>query len=280
MTDSLSDAWMELTTPPSADTLLVVGQRVRLRPRAGGDVMDMALAGRLAVVESIAVTMDGDTYVAVTVDDDPGQDLGRARALGHRFFFRAAEVEPVEPSESVDARPRVLVAGIGNIFFGDDGFGVEVARRLARLPLPRGVTVHDFGIRGLDLAYALQDDVDVAVLIDAMCRGEAPGTITAIEPALDPAAAASIVDAHGLDPARVLSMARSLGRVPPRVIVVGCEPATTDLDDVGGASFVALSPPVLAAVDEAVRTVVSLVERITRPGPQPILVSPEVRACR
>ena len=108
---------------------------------------------------------------------------------------------------------------------GDDGFGVEVAGRLARSRLPAGVVVEDFGIRGMDLAYALQD-YDVAIFIDALPRGRAPGTLYLIEPELDGNEAA--IDTHGMDPVKVLALAQHLGGPLPRVLVVGCEPARGD----------------------------------------------------
>jgi hydrogenase maturation protease len=234
------------------------GSRVRLRPRQGGDIFDLALAGRTAVVEAVEEDAEGELHVAVTLDDDPGRDLGDARFPAHRFFFRVEEVEPVEeqdPEERLE--PRILVAGIGNVFLGDDGFGVAVARRLARRDLPPGVEASDFGIRGMDLAYALQADYDAVVFVDTAPRGELPGTISVVEPELDPGEVT--IDTHGMDPVRVLGLARALGRVPPRVLVVACEPERIvrgehDEDLVGE-----LSAPVRAAVDEAVGVVESLV---------------------
>ena len=231
---------------------------MRLAPRAGGDVFDIALAGRTAVVEAIEEDLEGGRQVAVTLDDDPGRDLGEARFLGHRFFFGLDEVEPL-PGEAAPGQrePRILVAGIGNVFLGDDGFGVAVARRLARRDLPPGVEASDFGIRGMDLAYALQADYDAVVFVDTAPRGELPGTISVVEPELDPGEVT--IDTHGMDPVRVLGLARALGRVPPRVLVVACEPERIvrgehDEDLVGE-----LSAPVRAAVDEAVGVVESLV---------------------
>jgi hydrogenase maturation protease len=219
------------------------GTRVRLRPRPGADVFDIALAGRTAVVEEVVENMEGQVQLAVSVDDDPGRDLGR---YGHRFFFGPDEVEPLT---------RVLVAGIGNVFLGDDGFGVAVAEALAARDRPAGVHVEDFGIRGMDLAYALAG-YDLAILVDAAPRGGAPGTLYVIEPSLG--AGDGGFDAHGMDPVSVLALARTLGGPLPRVLVVGCEPATRmtgEEDEV----VAELSAPVRAAVGEAVRMVESLV---------------------
>src|SRR5205085_3289679 len=132
---------------------------------------------------------------------DPGRDLGLARQPGHRFFFSLEEVEPLTdlgpPAAARSFAPRILVAGIGNVFLGDDGFGVAVADRLWRRELPAGVEVVDFGIRGMDLAFAMQDGYDAVVLLDATPRGNTPGTLYLIEvdPADDEVDVA--VDAHG-----------------------------------------------------------------------------------
>jgi hydrogenase maturation protease len=259
----VSDFWSEQATPgpDSAQvggTAIRKGSRVRLRPRTGGDVFDIALADRQAVVESIEEDTEGKLHVTVTLDDDPGRDLGAARVLGHRFFFDLDEVEPVAGgADEPVRRSRVLVAGIGNIFLGDDGFGVEVARRLAERDLPEGVEVHDFGIRGMDLAYALQDDYDTVVFVDAAPRGERPGTVSLVEPELD--LDDVVLDTHGMDPVRVLALANAMGRIPDRVLVVACEPELVvdgehDEDLVAG-----LSASVSAAVDEAVELVSELV---------------------
>ena len=215
---------------------LKVGARVRLCPHAGGDVFDMVLAGKLAVVDAVEEDMEGRVLIGVLVDDDPGRDLGER---GHRFFFTPAEVEPL----------RVLVAGIGNVFLGDDAFGVELTGRVASRP---GVDVADFGIRGMDLAYALAD-YDVAVLLDATPRGGVPGTLYVIEPDLD--GLPPDVDAHGMDPVKVLALARTLGGELPRTLVLGCEPAAVE-------EFTGLSAPVRAALDEAERLLDAVLEDV------------------
>lgn len=156
--------------------------------------------------------------------------------------------------------PRVLVAGIGNLFLGDDGFGVETARRLAIRPLPAGVTVEDFGIRGLDLAYALLDPFDAVIFIDAAARGGEPGTLYMIEPTMPPVETATL-DAHGMNPVKVLAMARAMGAPPTKIYIVACEPGflpPEDSEDV----IMQLSQPVEAAVGDAVSMVEALIEQI------------------
>lgn len=158
--------------------------------------------------------------------------------------------------------PRVLVAGIGNIFLGDDGFGVEVVDRLARRPIPAGVEVVDFGIRGLHLAYQLLDGYDVLVLIDALPLGESPGTVALVEaempasPAPDPEVTGPAMDAHAMSPAVVLATLAHLGGSVDRVLVVGCQPATV-------AEGIGLSGPIAASVDQAVTMVADLLAELT-----------------
>jgi hydrogenase maturation protease len=239
------------------------GSRVVLRPREGADIMDRAMTGRVAVVHGIDEDMEGGVHLAVLLEDDPGADLGAKRKPGHRFFFSPEEVEPLVGSEQAGApATRILVAGIGNIFFGDDGFGVEVAKRLGERKLPAGVEVADFGIRGLDLVYALGDGWDAAVFVDAVPRGEPPGTLFVIEPEIEAAQGGPVaLDAHGMDPVKVLALAAELGSVPERMLVVGCQPSTVmtgeDEEIVGE-----LSEPVRAALDEAVTLVESVVEEL------------------
>ncbi|MFI6588036.1 hydrogenase maturation protease [Embleya sp. NPDC050493] len=153
------------------------------------------------------------------------------------------------PTEGVE---RVLVAGVGNIFLGDDGFGVETVGRIAAHSLPAGAEVVDFGVRGVHLAYQLLEGYDTLILVDATARGGEPGTVYLIEAAVpgsvEPESA--LLDGHRMGPDAVLALLGTLsagtgGTPPRRVLVVGCEPA--DLDE-----RVGLSPPVAAAVDEAV----------------------------
>jgi hydrogenase maturation protease len=160
--------------------------------------------------------------------------------------------------------PRILIAGIGNVFLGDDAFGVEVAKRLAKRSLPDGVRVVDFGIRGYDLAYALLDGYDAAILVDASPRGGAPGTLYVIEPNMgepgDLDAGATPTSGHGLDVVAVFRLVRELGGRIPRVRLVACEPANLGSDCDGQME---LSPPVRAAVEPAIELVESLVQELS-----------------
>ncbi|MGV9841687.1 hydrogenase maturation protease [Streptomyces fungicidicus] len=171
------------------------------------------------------------------------------------------------------ALPRTLVAGVGNIFLGDDGFGVEAARALAGEALPEAVEVADIGIRGVHLAYQLLDGYDTLVVLDATARGAEPGTlyvIDAAEPGSRRPPDAVALDGHRMSPDAVLALLGTLcagtGAVPPRrTLVVGCEPATVE-------EGIGLSPPVAAAVPGAVRLVRELLgeavggEAVARPG--------------
>lgn len=243
-----------------------VGDRVRLSPRQGGDVFDIALAGQVATVEALEQDYEGNVHVCVVLDDDPGRDLGLLRQPGHRFFFDTTEIEPLHPEEQVRTRPalqpRILIAGIGNIFMGDDAFGVEVARRLAQRSLSADVHVADFGIRGFDLAYAVQDGYETVILVDAYPRGDEPGTLFVVEPELADITAAQgdavDVDGHSMDPLKILRLAASMGWGMKRVLLVGCEPET--LGPVEGQ--MGLSEPVERAVTQAVILLESVVTRV------------------
>ena len=167
---------------------------------------------------------------------------------------------------------RVLVAGVGNIFLGDDGFGVQVARRLAGEALPDGVEVADFGIRGVHLAYQLLDGYDLAILVDASPRGGEPGSLYVIEPTLGDGGPEErgdgpkgdgqvLLDGHGMQPDAVLGLLRALGGPVGRVLVVGCEPAEVR-------ERIGLSEPVSRAVGEAARVVRELVTQAEPPAPR------------
>jgi len=160
---------------------------------------------------------------------------------------------------------RILVAGVGNIFFGDDAFGVEVATRLLRQrTLPASVEVKDFGIKGLDLAYALTDGYDAAIIIDAAARGQDPGAISVVEPealeAKNGAPQALLAAAHGLDPEKVLGLVTMLGAGCERIFFVVCEPLTLG----GEAGQMGLSDVVAASVEPSVHLVERLVSSLLR----------------
>jgi hydrogenase maturation protease len=151
---------------------------------------------------------------------------------------------------------KILVAGIGNIFFGDDAFGCEVARELSRRPLPENVRVRDFGISGYDLAYAIMDGYDATILVDAVSRGQAPGTVYLIEPDPGiPGDAVEIANGHSLTPAGVLQMVRSMGGEPRGIYLVGCEPAVLETED----GEMGLSEIVQAAVPPALELIEKLI---------------------
>jgi hydrogenase maturation protease len=161
----------------------------------------------------------------------------------------------------------ILIAGVGNIFLGDDAFGVEVVRRLSCRPLPAGVRVVDFGIRGLDLAYALLDGYEAVILVDATARGGQPGTLYVVEPELPPAPSSAEempqMETHNMDPARVLRLVAALGGQVQRLVLVGCEPMMPAGDE---DMPLEMSAPVRTAVDEAVLLVEALVKRLLVPG--------------
>jgi hydrogenase maturation protease len=159
---------------------------------------------------------------------------------------------------------RILIAGIGNIFLGDDAFGVEVANRVAEGPTPPEVSVRDFGIRGVHLAYELLEKLyDLTILIDATPRGGKPGTVYLIEPEFDGPVTPdvhsmpdghSIMDAHSMTPDAVFATLKAIGGNPGRVLIVGCEPATVE-------EGIGLSDPVHNALDEAVKLVRELIAK-------------------
>jgi hydrogenase maturation protease len=158
-------------------------------------------------------------------------------------------------------KPRILIAGVGNLFRGDDAFGCEVARRLAAAPMPPEVRVVDFGIRGHDLAFALQDDYMAVILLDMTQRGGDPGALYMIEPDLENLnadATDGALDTHAMHPLRVLRLIQATGGKVPRIWLVGCEPGTFGPEE----GQMGLSEPVAAAVPEAVTLIHSLLQRM------------------
>ncbi|HWF10100.1 MAG TPA: hydrogenase maturation protease [Bryobacteraceae bacterium] len=151
----------------------------------------------------------------------------------------------------------ILIAGIGNIFLGDDAFGVEVAQRLAERPWPEGVRAVDFGIRGFDLAFALLDGVDLTIFVDATPRGGEPGTLYLIEP--DTRDITAEIDGHSMNPLAVLQLVKTMGGEIRRLLIVGCEPESCG-------EGIGLSPRVAASVDRAVEMIEEVVARALVPA--------------
>lgn len=168
----------------------------------------------------------------------------------------------INPKSEIQDPKSVLIACIGNIFQGDDAFGVEVAKRLQTRRLPENVRVEDFGIRGYDLTFALMDGADVTILVDAVPRGEAPGTLYVIEPDVreieTETAQPAMIDAHTMNPVNVLRVAFQMGAEFKKLLLVGCEP-----QELGGEEgLMGLSGAVEAAIPEAVRLIESLLADI------------------
>ena len=163
----------------------------------------------------------------------------------------------------------ILVAGIGNIFFGDDAFGCEVATQLARRPLPAGVRVTDFGIRSYDLAYAIMDDYDAVILVDATPQGAEPGTIYLIEPDIKKLdeLPEEAVNAHSMNPVRVLQLVLSLGGNARWLRVVGCEPEVLESEE----GAMGLSEKVQAAIGPAIEMIEGLIQEISRGTEKPVV---------
>jgi hydrogenase maturation protease len=149
-----------------------------------------------------------------------------------------------------------LVAGIGNIFLGDDGFGPEVIRRAGHRLAGTGARLEDYGIRGVHLAYDLLDEWDALVLVDAVPRRGSPGTLHVFEADHESMATTPVVDAHSMDPAAVFASLAALGGTPPYTVVVGCEVENVD-------EGIGLSPAVDAAVDEAIGAVTDVLSTLS-----------------
>ncbi len=281
-----------------AGRIVKAGDKVLLRPGRGRqgtltDAIDMMLDGQTARVEVLQQDFENRIYLVVTLDVDPGREQWDERVLpGHRFYFFPEEVEPLGETtveETIEGTVnhkstleqslqqkipvrRILIACIGNIFLGDDSFGVEVAQRLMSRKTkryPEGVQVVDFGIRGIDLAYTLLDNYNTLVLVDAVSRGGTPGTLYLIEPdlaAIDPEkgveAGRAAMEAHSMDPLKVLAFARTLGARPIHTFLIGCEPAPLNESEEDAAMQMELSEPVRASIDEAVQMIDSLVDKL------------------
>jgi hydrogenase maturation protease len=230
------------------------GSRVRLEPLQRADSMDMFLRGRVATVAAVFRDLDDRVYLAVTIDGDPGADLQASH--GRFFYFLPEEVRPCPLANGtlVADPPRVLVAGLGNIFLGDDAFGVEVVKRLATAHLPADVRVLDVGTRSLHLAYELRERAyETVILIDVVSRGGAPGTLYLLEPEHHAdATACSASDGHGVRPHDLVALVRRLGGDVNRMRIVACEPSRLGPD-------AGLSAAVESAVDEAVQLVCRLI---------------------
>ena len=155
--------------------------------------------------------------------------------------------------------PTILIAGIGNIFLGDDAFGCEVVKRLGARSWPENVRVVDFGIRGFDLVYTLLEGYDLTILVDATPRGDEPGTLYTIEPDVDAIDArnGAMIETHGMNPMKVLSLVKSMGGEFRKILLVGCEPATFGPKE----GQLGLSAPVQAAVEPAAVVVERLVNK-------------------
>jgi hydrogenase maturation protease len=277
---------------PAPVPALTRGTLVRLRPSRRADAQDMFLTGRIAVVNQVLTDVDDTTHVAVALIDDPAAELHDW--YGRYLHFAPSELEPLavtdrclKPAETAvgdshedpavaqrclgaaetavrDSRVgtvgrRVLVAGIGNVFLGDDGFGPEVARCLQLgEPLPDGVRVADYGIRGLHLAHDLLAGYDVLILVDALPNDGTPGRVEVIE--VDPAGlGAGEFDGHGMDPLAVLAGVARFGGTLPDTYVVGCRVATVD-------ETIGLSEPVAAAVPAAATAVRALLTTLAVVG--------------
>jgi hydrogenase maturation protease len=162
---------------------------------------------------------------------------------------------------------RILVACVGNIFLGDDGFGVEVAQHLTQISRQdypaTTIDIEDFGIRGLDLAYTLFDDYDTLILIDIVSRGGAPGTLYLLDIAPEEASKEEpqvAFNAHSMDPAKMLAFVNTYRKKPLRALLLGCEPTPTAVRSAEEEICMGLSPPVLRAIDETIKLLTQVLE--------------------
>lgn len=245
---------VRLSTVNIGDTTFRVGSRVRLLPRAGGDIFDVALLNKNAIIESIEQDFEDNIHFAVVLDDDPGRDIGLHHHIGHRFYFRPDEVALLNEI-------KILIAGIGNIFLGDDGFGVEVIRQLWQRENPAQMVVQEFGIRGFDLGMALAENHDAVILVDALSRGGMPGDIFLLEPDWRELDENTPMDAHELTPLHALAMGKRLGAKYKQVFVVGCEPLSL-------AEQIGLSEVVQRSIPTAISMIDALAQKLCTEFPK------------
>ncbi|MEP7145559.1 MAG: hydrogenase maturation protease [bacterium] len=174
--------------------------------------------------------------------------------------FYLPDNEHIGETKTLTARKRVMIAGVGNMFMQDDGFGGAVIKKILTRKYPEGVEIKDFGTGGLKLAYDLLKGYDALILIDAAKRGEPPGTVYVIEPDEKEISSdleeGGLIDPHGADPVTVLRFVKGLGAWPAKVLLIGCEPDSVDDFQIG------LSEPVSAAVDKAADLVDDILKNI------------------
>lgn len=221
------------------------GDRVRLRPSQRADLVDLALTGRVASVDRVEEGFDGRTYVVVVLEGDPGRDLGTMSQLGHRFFFGPEELERLETSDEPE---RVLIASLGDTFATDGKFGEEVTRRLRERPLPLGVHVADFGIRVADLVDVVREGYGLVVVVSTRHSELACGSLRV-------AALPELAD-EDVRPAFLRDAIGKISSLCSRSWLVTCNAASNRCHDDDR-----LSPNVAESVDEALRSVASILEK-------------------
>ncbi|MEO8111571.1 MAG: hydrogenase maturation protease [Ginsengibacter sp.] len=174
-------------------------------------------------------------------------------------YLPIREIKP-RGEAPVNKKKRVMIAGVGNMFMKDDGFGGAVIKKMSDKTFPEGVEIKDFGTGGLKLAYDLMKGYDGLILLDASQRGEEPGTLYVIEPEENSIESnledGGPIDPHGSDPATILRFVKGIGAWPGKVLIVACEPVAVDDFEIG------LSEPVNEAVDKAVDLIDELLKDI------------------
>ena len=233
------------------------GVKVVIRPGPEADFHARMLEGRAATIERILTDYDGKTHLGVTIDDDPGRDLMRETGRLPVLLCPGGGGDRHMNEERLQS---ILVAGVGNAWLRDDGFGGEVARRLSERELPEGVEVMDAGTGGLDLAYEVMRGFDALVILDVSQQGGAPGTLYVMEADEESVPGAiedgDVINPHAMDPQTVLRFVKSVGAWPGRVVVIACEPATSR--KWAGAFPTRSGTPVERAVDLVFETIAEL----------------------